>query len=636
MAMLSTQAQEHFCASHKQKLTNKVYNKTANQQQLNLMYSYDVKFHHIILNVERNSTVISGSTRTIAQVIANGLDTFGFELHSNHTIDSVVTNQGVAMQVNHQNNFAYVVFTSPKLKNDLIDVTIYYHGDASVAASAAIGSGFSSSTSGRWGNEATWSLSQPYSAYEWFPCKQSLQDKVDSVYTYITTSNQNKVGAIGKLKNIISLPNDKVMYQWQSNYLVDYYLISVAVAKYIEYNTYAHIDGDSMLIQNYIYDNPATLAEVKNTLNETASVIEGFSTLFGKYPFWNEKYGHAMAPFSGGMEHQTMTTLGIIDFSIMAHELGHQWFGDHVTCKTWNDIWLNEGFASYCEYLALELIDSSQTTGKMLSVHNSITAQPGGSIWFTDTTDVARIFSSRLTYNKGSAFVHTLRFEINNDSLFFAILKKYQQQFAFATANTTDFITLLEQQTGRDFTQVFAQWFYGEGYPTFDVKWNQINDSLVIVSSQTTSSTTPLFITPIEYKITYNGGDTTIRVMHNNQIEWLKIPLNKNITTISIDPNNWILNKGTVTKDITIVGLNEKTNYNTSINIYPNPANNYITITGANASSKIVIYDLIGKVQINTILQNNKVPISALSPGVYWLEVDMNTTKKVVKFLKEK
>ncbi len=633
--MLSSKAQEHFCATHKQKNTQKIYQKTANQQQLNLMYNYDVKFHHINLNVERNSTLISGYTRTIAQVISNSLDTFAFELHSNHTIDSIITNQGVALEVTHQNNFAYVIFSSPKLKNDLIDVTIYYHGDASVAASAAIGSGFSSSTSGKWGNEATWSLSEPFSAYEWFPCKQYLQDKVDSVYTYITTSNQNKVGAIGKLKNIVNLPNNKVMYQWQSNYPVDYYLISVAVAKYIEYNTYAHIDGDSMLIQNYIYDNPATLAEVKNTLNETASVIEGFSTLFGKYPFWNEKYGHAMAPFSGGMEHQTMTTLGIIDFSIMAHELGHQWFGDHVTCKTWNNIWLNEGFASYCEYLALELIDSSQTLGKMNSVHNAVMAQPGGSIWFTDSTDVERIFSSRLTYNKGSAFIHTLRFEINNDSLFFAILKKYQKQFAFATANTTDFITLLEQQTGKDFTQVFAQWFYGEGYPIFEVKWNKISDSLIIVSNQTTSSTTPLFITPIEYKITFDGGDTTIRVMHNNPQEWFKLPLNKKIYTLSIDPNNWILNKGTVTKDITIVGVKESLSHNSSINICPNPANNYITITGANASSKIVIYDIMGRTKISTTLQNNKIEINTLPPGIYWVEVDDNHAKKVIKFIKE-
>jgi aminopeptidase N len=635
MACATTYAQEHFCATHKQKYFQKSYGKAANNQQLNLMNGYDVKFHHINLNIERNSTVISGNVRTIAQVVVETLDTFGFELHSNHIIDSVVNSTGERLTVQHQSNFGYVVFNQPKIKNSLVDVNIYYHGDASVTASAAIGSGFTTGTSTRWGNQATWSLSQPYSAYEWFPCKQALQDKIDSVYTYVTTSNENKVGAIGLLKNVINLPNNKVQYQWQSTLAVDYYLISVAVAKYVEYNTYAHIDGDSMLIQDYIYDNPATLTTLKPELDKTAPMLEGFSNLFGKYPFWKEKYGHAMAPFSGGMEHQTMTSIGIINFSIVAHELGHQWFGDHVTCKTWKDIWLNEGFATYCEYLALELLSPSEAPADMLAVHNTVMSQPDGSIWFEDTTNVSRMFSSRLTYNKAGAFVHILRYELNNDSLFFAILKLYQKQFAFGTANTSDFKTLLEQQSGKDFTQVYNQWFYGQGYPTFNVAWNQKNDTLYLLARQTTSSTTPLFITPVEYKITFAGGDTTIRVMHNQNQMWFKMPINKAVSSITIDPNNWIINRGTATKDVTIVGVSELNQNQTNINVIPNPAQNQIQITGVNASSKVVVFDALGNVQISTSLKNNMLEITHLIPGLYWVEVQDGKQKSYTKFIKQ-
>jgi aminopeptidase N len=635
MAFATTYAQDHFCATHKQKYFQKSFHKAANPQQLSLMNGYDVKFHHINLNIERNSTIISGNVRTIAQVVVDALDTFGFELHNNHTIDSVVTSSGERLAVQHQSNFGYVVFNQPKIKNSLVDVTIYYRGDASVAAGAAIGSGFTTGTSTRWGNQATWSLSQPYSAYEWFPCKQALQDKIDSVYTYVTTSNENKVGAIGILKNIISLPNNKVQYQWQSTLAVDYYLISVAVAKYVEYNTYAHINGDSMLIQDYIYDNPATLTTLKPVLDKTAPMLEGFSNLFGKYPFWKEKYGHAMAPFSGGMEHQTMTSIGIIDFGIVAHELGHQWFGDHVTCKTWKDIWLNEGFATYCEYLALELLSPSEAPADMLSVHNNVMSQPDGSIWFEDTTDVSRMFSSRLTYNKAGAFVHILRYELNNDSLFFAILKLYQQQFAFGTANTSEFKTLLEQQSGKDFTQVFSQWFYGEGYPTFNVSWNQINDTLYLLANQTTSSTTPLFVTPVEYKITFAGGDTTIKVMHNQNQIWFKMPINKAVSSITIDPNNWIINRGSATKDVTIVGLNELNEYQTNIDVIPNPAQNHIQITGVSPSSKVVVFDALGAVQISTTLKNSVLEIAHLIPGLYWVEVQDGSQKSYTKFVKQ-
>ncbi len=635
LSFASTYAQEHFCATHKQKYFQKIYGKAANTLQLSLMNNYDVKFHHLNLNIERNSTIISGNVRTIAQVVVNALDTFGFELHSNHTIDSVVNSLGQRLTVQHQSNFAYVVLPQSVQKNSLIDVTIYYHGDALVAAGAAIGSGFTTGTSTRWGNQATWSLSQPYSAYEWFPCKQALQDKIDSVFTYVTTSNENKVGAIGVLKDVINLTGNKVRYQWQSKVAVDYYLISIAVAKYVEYNTYAHIDGDSMLIQDYIYDNPATLTTLKPELDKTAAMVEGFSNLFGKYPFWKEKYGHAMAPFSGGMEHQTMTSIGIINFSIVAHELGHQWFGDHVTCKTWKDIWLNEGFATYCEYLALELLSPSEAPADMLAVHNTVMSQTDGSIWFEDTTNVSAMFSSRLTYNKAGAFVHILRYELNNDSLFFAILKMYQQQFAFGTASTNDFKTLLEQRSNKDFTQVFNQWFYGQGYPTFNVSWNQINDTLYLVSNQTVSSTTPLFITPVEYKITYAGGDTTLRIMHNQKQVWFKLPINKMVSAIAIDPNNWIINRGSATKDVTIVGLKEQLNKQTNIRVYPNPADQQIQINGVNPSCNVLVFDALGKVQLSTTLKNNDLDISSLNTGLYWVEIKDGSNHSCIKFIKQ-
>jgi len=635
MAFASTYAQEHFCATHKQKYFQKSYGKAATTQQLSLMNNYDVKFHHLNLNIERNSTIISGNVRTIAKVVVNALDTFGFELHSNHTIDSVVNSSGVKLTFQHQSNFAYVLLPQSIQKDNLIDVTIYYHGDALVTAGAAIGSGFTTGTSTRWGNQATWSLSQPYSAYEWFPCKQALQDKIDSVYTYVTTSNENKVGAIGVLKDVVNLSGNKVRYQWQSKLAVDYYLISIVVAKYVEYNTYAHIDGDSMLIQDYIYDNPATLTTFKPELDKTAPMLEGFSSLFGKYPFWKEKYGHAMAPFSGGMEHQTMTSIGIINFSIVAHEIGHQWFGDHVTCKTWKDIWLNEGFATYCEYLALELLSPSEAPADMIAVHNTVMSQTDGSIWFEDTTNVSRMFSSRLTYNKAGAFVHILRYELNNDSLFFAILKMYQQQFAFGTANTADFKTLLEQQSSKDFTQVFNQWFYGQGYPTFNVSWNQLNDTLYLVSNQTVSSTTPLFITPVEYKITYAGGDTTLRIMHNQKQVWFKLPINKMVSAIAIDPNNWIINRGTAAKDVTIVGLNEQLFNQSNVQLYPNPANQQIQINGVNPSSNVLVFDALGRVQISTTLKNNNLDVSSLNSGLYWVEVKDALNQNCIQFIKQ-
>jgi aminopeptidase N len=529
----------------------------------------------------------------------------------------------------HTANFAYVILPSTLSKFGLIDVTIYYHGDGHVTAGAAIGSGFSTGTSTRWGSQATWSLSQPYSAYEWFPCKQALQDKIDSVFVNVTTSSDNKVGSNGVLKNVISLPNNKVRYEWQSVYPTDYYLISVAVSNYVAYNTYAKLDGDSMLIQNYVYNNPQTLITFKPFFDQTADMITAFSGMFGKYPFWKEKYGHAMAPFSGGMEHQTMTSIGVIDFSIVAHELGHQWFGDHVTCQTWADIWLNEGFATYCEYLALEALNPSNAPLEMNQVHATVMQQPGGSIAFTDTTNVNRIFDSRLTYNKGGAFVHTLRFEMNNDSLFFALLKKYQQQFAFATASTNDFKLLLEQFTKRDFTQVFNQWFYGQGYPTFNVKWNQFNDTLFIQSTQTVSSSTPLFITPLEFKITTTSGDSVIRVQHTQLTNTYVVPLKKSATKLAVDPNNWILNGATVTKDPSWTGLFQS-QLLTTLSAYPNPVANTLYLENIPLETTVTIYNQVGQLVLEVINAQRGIDVSNLPAGLYVVK-NQSSTLKIIK-----
>jgi len=630
-------AQEHLCALQKQKFHQQSFQKTAKANQLELMNKYDVVFHHLDLAIERNTTQISGNVRTIASVSESQLDSFGFELHESFTIDSVQLQNGNNLTIIRQQHFAIVILPIPLLKNQLVDVTIYYRGMAPAAASAAIGAGFSTGSSQRWGNQATWSLSQPYSAFEWWPCKQSLQDKIDSTTTFITTSKENKAGSQGILLQVINMPNDKVRYEWKSTYPISYYLISVAVAKYIEYNTYALVGGDSILVQDYIYDNPATLTTFKPILDQTAPMLVGFSQLLGKYPFYKEKYGHAMAPFSGGMEHQTMTSIGVINFEIVAHELGHMWFGDNVTCETWKDIWLNEGFASYTEYMAYELLDATNAKSKMANVHANAMSQPGGSIWFEDTSSVSRIFSSRLSYNKGSAFVHILRYEINNDSLFFAFLTHYQNQFRYGTANTLAFKSLLEQFTAKDFTATFNQWFFGEGYPIFAVRWNSVNDTLYIVNSQTTSATsTPLFTTALEYLVKRTIGDTLIRLNHSNQTENYQIYIAGNITSLEVDPNNWIMNQATVLKDITINGLFELGNTQTLFQFHPNPVGNLLTIQSATLPiTGVTIYDVSGKFKLKST--QGTVDVSSLQQGIYFFVVNTidGTTHSANKFVKQ-
>lgn len=608
--------------------------------------AYDLKFVHLMLNCERTTKFISGGVRAVATVTAASLDTFMCLLHQTHTIDSVRINGSLGAAI-RKDSIIKIKMPSTLSFGQTIDATIYYHGTPPVGGSA-IGSGYSNGTSGSWGNQVSWSLSESLAAYHWWPCKQINTDKIDSSWVFVTTDSANKVGSNGILKNVVNL-GAKKRYEWKSKYPIDYYLISVAVAKYKEYNLYAkpiYLAGDSIWIQNYVYDNAlnnTAFATQKTTLNKMVQTLELECKLYGMYPFYKEKYGHAMAPFGGGMEHQTMTSLGFFDFYVDAHELGHQWWGDNVTCKSWGDIWINEGFASYTEHLVAQYSDPTNFLPNLNSAHNNVMSQPGGSVYFTnqDTVNANRIFDGRLTYDKGGAIIRTLQFEVNNDSVWFPMLRGFQNTYKFNTASVVDFKNYAQTFTGMNFTQFFNQWYYGQGYPTFNVTWNSMPGKAFLKSVQSTSTPTSvaLYITPMEYKLARTGyADTVIRVMHSNTTENYTVSLLGTVTSVTVDPNQWVINKVVgPTKDITL-GVDENYVWANDITITPNPSNGiFELVSNKNIEGTLEVFDVSGRliVQLNATSRNT-VDITKEAAGVYYLSLkdksgNVIKTSKLIK-----
>lgn len=636
---------QHTCATTKTRSYERILKKTrAGLADNALMARYDVHWYFLDLNIERNSTIISGNT-TIGAITSAATDTFCFELNSSLTIDSILY-QNASIPFAHTNSsdicYAKPVTTIPANTN--VSIKIYYHGDASVVGGSAIGNGFTTDTSPTWSNSVTWSLSEPYSAREWFPCKQSLQDKADSVQVYVTTDDQNKVGSNGILQGVDIFPSNKVRYRWKSNYITDYYLISIAVAKYVDYTTWAKpaaLAGDSIEILNYVYDNSACLPYFKPIIDSTAMMIEYFSDKLGLYPFHAEKYGHAMAPFSGGMEHQTMSSMGFFNFGLVAHELMHQWFGDYVTCSTWSDIFINEGFASYGAYMATEHFKGLGVARTLMQdVHDDVMDQPGGSIYFTDTSNVNRIFSGRLSYDKGNAVIHSLRFELG-DSVFFAGLKNFLTQYAFGNAGINDFKLSMENTSSKNLTDFFNQWIYGEGYPIISASYFSDLSNLYLKIEHAVSSSTPTFITPLEIKCnSVINGDTTIRIDVTSNNDTYVIPMTKIINGIEIDPNNWILNRdSTITLDPSLIGLSTANlALAKGLNIYPNPTNSVFTLESSlNATYTATIRNLLG-VPIYTFTSDKvskKIDLSNYASGIYLLEINSQTARVVKKIIKK-
>lgn len=644
---LGAQAQlDHSCSLGKIKSYEHVMKRTrAGAMDNNLMARYDVHWYYLDLNIERNSTQISGHATIGANILA-ATDTFCFELNSSLIIDSVqLGNVNIPFTHTTNTHICYAQPTATLMPNSDAKIKVYYHGDASVVGGSAIGDGFSSDNSNAWGNSVTWSLSEPYSAREWFPCKQFLEDKADSVWVYVTTDNQNKVGSNGILQGIDNLPNNKVRYRWKSNYIIDYYLVSVAVAKYVEYKTYAYpaaMPNDSIEILNYVYDNPNTLPYFKDIIDSTAMMVEYFSDILGLYPFANEKYGHAMTPFSGGMEHQTMSSMGFFNFGLIAHELMHQWFGDYITCSTWNDIFINEAFASYGAYLATaQFRGAAKATELMQDVHDDVMSQPGGSIAFTDTTDVARIFSGRLTYDKGNAVLHSLRFVIG-DTAFFASMKNILSQNSFGNASIADYKLVAETAATANLNDFFNQWVNGEGYPIFSARYFSDGSNLYLRITHTTSTTTtPTFITPLEIKCqSILGGDTTIKINVSTNNDTYIIPVGRLVNGLEVDPNNWLLNNvGTITIDPTLIalGTNDFANLN-QITIYPNPSEGLFTIhNSSNLNTKYTLRTITGEIlqSRENALDEQSLNLAQYSQGMYLLELENQAGRSVQKLIKQ-
>ncbi|MBD2770288.1 T9SS type A sorting domain-containing protein [Hymenobacter sp. BT664] len=592
------------------------------------MDRYDVTYYKLDLALENNSRDVSGNVRLLARNLAQPLDSVAFELYPTFTIDSVVVNGRRSPGLRRAGSDVTARLPQVVPANTLFSAVIYYRGTAPNGSSPGSENALSTQLVSEFGVNVTWSISQPFAAHEWWPCKQVLTDKADSLDVWVTTSSANKVGSNGVLTRVTPLPNGKSRYEWKHRAKpIAYYLVSVAVAPYVEYVNYAHPAGGPQIpIVNYVY-NQAALESYREQLDYTPLLLENFSSLVNLYPFASEKYGHSMAPIGGGMEHQTMTTQGNFNVLLTAHELFHQWFGDNVTCASWEDIWLHEGFASYGEYLSLQRFAPAGTDRDWMDqAHQLVLQNPGGSLWVADTTDDERIFSIRLSYRKGAAVVHMLRYLLNDDTKFFRALRTYQSTYSGRTARTQDLQRIFEAEAGRSLQYFFDQWYRGEGYPTFDVRWNQVGPNFYLRSTETTSmpTVTPFFDTDVDYTLRFTDGtEQTLRRRQSQPVSSFTVPVSKAVASVTVDGQQWILNgPGTSVRDNTLV-LSTATANPARFTVYPNPCREILHLPDLTSRASAEVSDATGRVLLRQVVDplNARIDTRTLAPGLYHLRL---------------
>jgi len=483
--------------------------------------------------------------------------------------------------------------------------------------------GFGSFVQGTHGTAPiVWTLSEPYGARDWWPTKQDLVDKIDSTDIYLTTPTGNLGASNGKLISITE-ENGKLVHHWRHRHPIASYLVALAVTNYTAYSNWCPLpNGDSIEILNYVY--PENLADAQMLTPTAVTIMDFYNQKFGIYPFADEKYGHAQFGWGGGMEHQTMSFMYNLSYGLIAHEMAHQWFGDKVTCGSWTDIWLNEGFATYLTGLSLEYtsVDYWWPQWKS-STSNSATSQPGGSVYVDDTTSVNRIFSSRLTYNKGAYLLHMLRWVMGDDH-FFQACRNYLNGSgtAYDFGRTTEFQEYLETESGIDLDGFFADWFYNQGYPSYHIQWTQQQDSLIIWINQAQSHpSVSYFEMPVPVWKFHNNGASERLVMQNNQQDqrFSFLVGDVIIDSLQFDPERWILTRDNTVEHL-ITGIDDPTE-NKLYSFYPNPASDYIQFNTDVEITRVRLINAQG-VEVQTKLNDHRLTWSNLPPGMYGVLVE--------------
>jgi len=594
--------------------------------------NFDVYHYRCEWNVDPAVRYISGKVTTSFSITAT-TNNIVFDLTKVLTVDSVLyRNSKISFQQN-SNDGLQINFPGLLSNGQKDSVSIYYKG-------APPFSGFGSFAQTTHSNiPVLWTLSEPYGAKDWWPCKDVLKDKADSIDIVITYPLGYRSSSNGLPVNE-KVIGDKKIDHWKHRYPIASYLVAIAVTNYNLDNDEVQLGSRKMPVVMYAY--PESVATFKNATNIAKNSLQLFSGLIGEYPFIQERYAQTQFSRGGGMEHQTNSFISSAGTQLVSHELAHQWFGDKITCASWEDLWLNEGFATYFEFIYIENFNKPNIFPHLKNLQNIIVSKPDGSVFVPDTANLNRLFDSRLSYLKGGYLLHMLRGRLG-DSTFFRGVRQYLNDPAlqYKNATTADLQRNLEQVSSQNLSEFFKDWYKGEGYPNYVAEWSQNTSKTIIIKlNQTTSHPSVSFYEmPVQLQFKNSVRDTIITVNHNQNGQTFIFNPGFVADTLIIDPNLWILAKERTSKKVvSSVNLNE-------IIVFPNPLTNLLSVSLSNFSPGTIhlqAVNSLGQIMITRTITSGtgyeRIDIGTTNwpTGVYWLRLNTDngfkTVKKLIKY----
>lgn len=595
--------------------------------------NFDIHYYRCDWKLNPEVRYINGGI-TAHFTIKAASDSIVFDLVRSLTVDSVKYHGNKITFYQSTENALIIKWPATISANQKDSVTIFYQG---VPVTHGFGNFYQGFHRGAW---AIWTLSEPYGAAGWWPCKNGLTDKADSMDIAVTIPADYTISTNGVLMREEQAAGQTTSY-FKHRYPIATYLVALAITKY-------SIAKDSVLLGNrqmpvLMYSFTFDVNYYKPATAQVKQLLSKFSELFGLYPFHQEQYCQTQWGLGGGMEHQTNSFIADRWPALVAHELGHQWFGDKVTCGSWQDLWLNEGFATYTESIYYEHFVPEVYYNNLANLIKSVTNAPDGSVWVSDTTNFSRLFSGRLTYNKGGMVVHMLRWVLG-DSLFFKGVRTYLNDptVKYGYAHTADLKRIMENVSGKNLNNFFNKWIYGQGYPSYQLTWSQnINHWAKVKLKQTTSHPSVSFYdmpVALQFKNAERNRDTIVVVNHQYSGQEFSINVGFETDTVLIDPQLRLVSKGNTSVKETVSEIVNQ------LKIYPNPSPDKLFISLNNPTDKklsIRLYNSIGQLVYRKEMdmpghdEMLGIPMQPLARGIYYLklksEKSIDITHKIMR-----
>ena len=500
------------------------FSPTANQN------GFDVTYYKIAVAIAPIQSSIKGSVSVYGES-HQSLSTIELNLEHHLIVDSVFFG-GAKTTYTHENDLL-TINIAPLIGAQQFAVVVHYHG-------VPVYDGFGSFTFG-YHNQlpVIATLSEPFYARNWWPCKDHPSDKADSVDMFVTRDGRITAVSNGTLISTTTNLDGTHTTHWHESYPIATYLVSLAIADYEHYADTFHYAGGSMPVDFYILSG--NVETYRDANSQVVEMLDFFSKIYGEYPFIHERYGEAQTFFGGGMEHQTCASIGVFQPLLLAHELAHQWWGDMITCGTWHDIWLNEGFARYSEALWLE----HQLGPSGLRNYMNGLIHLDQQVFVADTSDAHTIFD-RVVYDKGAFVLHMLRHAVG-DTTFFAILRAYaDSKHRYGSATTDDFQAVCEQVAKRSFETFFNQWVYQPALPVYEYglfAYESDSGWVTDVKLDQVQQNAPTFETEVDLQIRSIADTLIYRLNNDRRTQTYRLLLHKAPIEFQLDPDNWLIER---------------------------------------------------------------------------------------------